>query len=105
MTYKRIIKAMNKKSVITILCILLLMTALTTSASADLGPKPSVAIKFIGLSGETYYATLLSSVESTGPYSALPFDKRQSPYLDYIKQDYGEKEYSIYLEFLFSCEN
>ena len=91
---------MIKKPVIFVFCFMLLMAALPISSSADMGPKPSVVIDFIGLSGETYYATLLSSVESTGPYSALSFSKREKPYLDDRALYYGEKDYSVYLEFL-----
>lgn len=40
------------------------------TAHADVGPKPSVHIRFKGIEGETYYGTLLANVESTGPYSA-----------------------------------
>lgn len=36
---------------------------------ADSGPKPSVVLNFEGLEGETYYITLLSQTETTGPYS------------------------------------
>lgn len=36
----------------------------------DIGPKPSISIRFEGLEGEKYYATLLSKDKSTGPASA-----------------------------------
>ena len=35
-----------------------------------MGPKPSVRITFTGIQGETYYGTLLSLRDSTGPASA-----------------------------------
>ena len=41
-----------------------------TPARADSGPKPSVKVDFFGLAGETYFATLLSETESTGPWTA-----------------------------------
>lgn len=40
-----------------------------TSVHADIGPKPSVTITFTSLENETYYATLLSETDSTGPWS------------------------------------
>lgn len=39
------------------------------TAFADIGPKPSVVIDFTGLEGRSFYATLLSERESTGPWS------------------------------------
>jgi hypothetical protein len=71
------------------------------TASADMGPKPSVVIDFEGLSGESYYVTLLSSTPSTGPYSALSFLKQDNPSIDEKEWYYGdEKDYPIYLRFL-----
>ena len=63
------------------------------TASADTGPKPSVVIDFIGLEGKTYYATLLSSVKSTGPFSALNDNK------DYAHYKKGDEDYEIFLKF------
>lgn len=49
---------------------LLLFTLLIPmTAGADMGPKPSVSVEFRGLEGQTYYATLLSQTDSTGPWS------------------------------------
>lgn len=39
------------------------------TANADMGPKPSVEIRFTGLEDEIYYVTLLSETDSTGPWS------------------------------------
>lgn len=60
-----------RKIILILLCIIAMTVMFPSTASADIGPKPSVVVDFIGLEGETYYATLLSSVKSTGPYSAL----------------------------------
>lgn len=60
---------MKRKVLVLFVCILLLM-AMSITASADMGPKPSVQIDFTGTSGETYYATLLSKDNKYGPYSA-----------------------------------
>lgn len=52
-----------------LLTILLIFTIFIRSAYADVGPKPSVNIEIKGLEeGKTYYVTLLSKDESTGPY-------------------------------------
>lgn len=52
-----------------LLTILLIFTIFIRSAYADVGPKPSVNIEIKGLEeGKTYYVTLLSKKESTGPY-------------------------------------
>ena len=92
---------MKKKTVSFILFVMIIMAAFPTSASADMGPKPSVVVDFDGLSGETYYVTLLSSVESTGPFSALSFHKRDNPELDEMEMFYGDEEdYPIFRKFL-----
>lgn len=52
-----------------LLTILLIFIIFIRSAYADVGPKPSVNIEIKGLEeGKTYYVTLLSKNESTGPY-------------------------------------
>lgn len=48
----------------------LLLACMTAPAYADAGPKPSVAIDFEGLEGRECYATLLSTVQSVGPYTS-----------------------------------
>ncbi len=53
-----------------ILVCLVLLLFLPVTASADMGPKPSVQITFTGIQGQTYYGTLLSQRSSTGPASA-----------------------------------
>lgn len=47
-----------------------MIVAMPMTVFADIGPKPSVRIEFTGIEGETYYGTLLSERESTGPESA-----------------------------------
>ncbi len=61
---------MKKRIFAFFICIVLLIPVLSISASADIGPKPSVVIDFKGLENQKYYVTLLSKVSSTGPYSA-----------------------------------
>ena len=60
---------MKRKAFAFLMCMVLVMV-MPITASADMGPKPSVRIEFTGIEGETYYGTLLSLRESTGPASA-----------------------------------
>ena len=60
---------MKKRLVIVALLVSVLLPIFTITASADIGPKPSVNIRFEGLENEQYYVTLLADTRSTGPYS------------------------------------
>jgi hypothetical protein len=75
------------------MCLVLLMT-MPISASADMGPKPSVRIEFTGIEGETYYGTLLSLRDSTGPASAW----NGNP--DYAHYHPGDEGYEIWQKFV-----
>ncbi len=59
---------------------------------ADMGPKPSVQIKFTGMEGEEYYGTLLSLYDSTGPASV--WDGKEE------NARYDEGEYQIWKTFV-----
>lgn len=53
------------------LCVCVLAALiLPVSARADMGPKPSVNIRFTGAQGVQFYGTLLSQTSGTGPYRA-----------------------------------
>lgn len=84
---------MKRKSFAILMCLVLAM-ALPISARADMGPKPSVRIEFTGIEGETYYGTLLSKHESTGPASAWSGNP------DYARSQPGEEGYDIWLKFV-----
>ena len=60
---------MKRRVIITAVLALILIPLFATTAWADSGPKPSVVIDFQGLEDETYFVTLLSQAESTGPWS------------------------------------
>ena len=60
---------MKRKIFAFLMCLILVMN-LPITASADMGPKPSVRIQFTGIEGVTYYGTLLSERRSTGPATA-----------------------------------
>ena len=84
---------MKRKVFAFLLCFVLVM-AMPITASADMGPKPSVRIEFTGIEGETYYGTLLSLRDSTGPASAW----NGNP--DYANYHPGEDGYDIWLKFV-----
>lgn len=60
---------MKKRLWTIVLIVALLIPALSVTASADTGPKPSVVVNFKELEQESYYVTLLSDKDSTGPWS------------------------------------
>ncbi len=83
-----------KKITIVLLCIILITVVFPLAINADTGPKPSVVIDFTGLEGQTYYVTLLSSVESTGPFSALSDSNNANRHYEE-----GDEDYDIFLKF------
>lgn len=83
-----------KKIGLMLLCVLAMMIIFPLTAHADIGPKPSVVIDFNGLDGKTYYATLLSSVEYSGPYSALNENNWA-----YSRYQEGDEDYEIFHKF------
>ena len=83
-----------KKIRFMLLCILIMTFMVPSAAYGDIGPKPSVVIDFEGLEGSTYYVTLLSNVKSTGPFSVIKEDNKDS----YRYQE-GDKDYNIFLKF------
>ena len=84
---------MKKKFISFFACMVLFIGVFPITASADMGPKPSVVIDFDGISTQNYYVTLLSSVHSTGPYSALTSD-------NYSHYNEDDEDYPIFLKFL-----
>ena len=97
------------------ICILLILLLFDSSvAYADMGPKPGIFIDVKGVEyGEEYYMTLLSDVESTGPFSvgnelgasqvdykdayrvfSSLMDKDDYYFLSYIEKLEGEDQFS-----------
>lgn len=75
------------------LCTVLVTALFPFTASADMGPKPSVNISFEGLGDELCYATLLSKRESTGPSSVWDGIEENAQHnenkgFDYVTLDY-----------------
>ena len=78
-----------------LLCTAVFCALLPALVYGDMGPKPSVVINFKGLEGMTYYVTLLSEWESTGPYSAI---KDKEELKDYYQEYMGD--YEVFLKFV-----
>ena len=53
-----------------ILCAVMIAVGFPVTVRADMGPKPSVRIRFENMGDELCYGTLLSKTKSTGPASA-----------------------------------
>lgn len=83
---------MKKRLFPLLLALLLLVPSLIIPASADTGPKPHVTIYFENPPEKTYYVTLLSQTESTGPHSVATARDIQDH-----KQD---ADYDIYMKFV-----
>jgi len=88
----------NNKLVALLLCFVMVLVIFPITASADLGPKPSVRITFENLVDEECWATLLSSVESTGPASA--WDGKEENAQHKGNQSYYRLEYDIWKAFV-----
>ncbi|MBP3702069.1 MAG: hypothetical protein J6I64_09275 [Lachnospiraceae bacterium] len=90
-----------------LLCTMLLFSMLPSTALADIGPKPSVEIQFTGAEeGVTYYATLLSYHESTGPASAWDGNPLSSQEADAIWKafvDYEDSDGYYFLQEYWNC--
>ena len=92
---------MKNKSVFLILCVVFITAAFPTAASADMGPKPNITVDFEGLSGETYYVTLLTLEESTFRQHAIPSLIRDDLIHDYREWYKGDEvDYPAYVKFV-----
>ena len=69
---------------------MLILLAMPVTVKADIGPKPSVVIEFVGMEEQEYYATLLSEKRSTGPWS------QGNPYYDYMGEEWVFEEFANY---------
>lgn len=99
-----------QKQIATMLCLLFALLMIPGNVKADTGPKPSVNVTIDGISGETYYATLLSETESTGPASA--YDGTNAYYTDEIPnaeelwqkfQNYEDADGYYFLQWFWDC--
>ncbi len=90
-----------------IMCIVIVIMIFPITANADIGPKPSVHIKFENLGDELCYGTLLSSKESIGPSSAWNGNEadarhNENPNGYYSYQNFG---YDVWKAFVDYTEN
>lgn len=85
---------MKKIIYFVVICFSILFMNLSSSAYADIGPKPSVVINFTGLEDEKYYVTLLSEIPSTGPHSALGEHPNNQRYKS------EDEDYNIWQKFI-----
>ena len=94
-----------KKVILIFLCVIVISAVLPANARADSGPKPSVVIDFSGLDSETYYATLLSSTVSTGPYSTgRDYQEYMGNYDAFLKfSEYEDADGYYFLRFYQDC--
>lgn len=89
---------MKKKLFYTLLCTIIFVAALSVTAYADMGPKPSVQITFEGLSDELCYGTLLSKKKSTGPASV--YDGETDYAVHSGNYDWAELDYETWKAFV-----
>ena len=87
-----------KKLATLLLCFVMVLVFFSITANADIGPKPSVRITFENLGDEECWATLLSSVESTGPASAWDGNEENAQHNG--NQSYYSLEYDIWKAFV-----
>ncbi|MBR5343549.1 MAG: hypothetical protein IK149_06605 [Oscillospiraceae bacterium] len=87
---------------LSLFCMALLLSLYPVTAAADTGPKPSVEISFDNVGDEPCYGTLLSNVESTGPWSVWDGSRRNARYTTgtEIEELSGKAPYDIWQAFV-----
>ena len=92
-----------KKKLVSVMFFMMVMAVMMfpTTAYADIGPKASVVVDFIGLEDEVYYTTLLSEEISTGPYSFSDEPINQEHWLVEDDKEYGELTWQALLYRIF----
>ena len=89
-----------KRKLVFLLCVLCLIAALPISVSADMGPKPSVRVRFRNMGEELCYGTLLSSTPSTGPASVWDGNEDTAYYKGSTANPSCPLEYDIWKAFV-----
>lgn len=87
-------KFMKKKRSFAVVFVVIIALIMPMPAYADAGPKPSVVVDFEGLEGVSFYVTLLSERDSTGPHSVLGKYQNNQKYFE------GDEDYEIWQKFL-----
>lgn len=91
---------MRNKRLFVLILIFVLIASFSITASADMGPKPSVNITFENLGNELCYATLLSKYESTGPASAWDGVEEHANHNDNPDYAWSDLSYEIWKAFV-----
>ena len=104
------------KKLLSVILPFIVIFSFAFTASADIGPKPSVHITFNGVNdstiyknGTVYYATLLSERKSTGPSSAWDGIAGHEQHYNYSKEiwqafaDYVDKDGYYFLQEVWDC--
>ena len=88
-----------KKRILSIFAIVCLAMSFTTvPVKADVGPKPSVHIRFENEPGEPYYVTLLSDQSTYGPWSAGGSDSSiKDPEINAFFNEYKDPDGFYYI--------
>jgi len=78
----------SKKIISGLLSVIVIVLLFPGVVYADMGPKPSVNIDFVGIENQIYYITLLSEEQSTGPhyFSTKPIDEN-----NYLVREHKEE--------------
>lgn len=86
------------KNILAVILVLLFFQPITTRA--DIGPKPSIHVRFENMGESLCYGTLLSKSDSTGPASAWDGTEANARYNE--KEEYGYKElnYEVWKAFV-----
>ena len=82
-----------------ILCAVMTTVGFPVTVRADMGPKPSVRIRFENMGDELCYGTLLSKTKSTGPASAWDGVESHAKHSDNKSYSYADFDYEIWKEF------
>ena len=98
------------KKILSLLLCIAVFLSIAVTASADIGPKPSVRITFEGVeNGTEYYGTLLSERKSTGPASVWDGVPGHEDHYNYsyelwkIFADYTDKDGYYFLQEVWDC--
>ena len=91
----------SSRLLLMVLCAVLVTILFPVTASADMGPKPSVRVYFENMDGVLCYGTLLSETESTaGPWDAWNADAQLAHYKENPEVSSASLYYEIWKAFV-----
>ena len=89
---------MNRNTSLLILCMIAVLAVVViaqpNTASADMGPKPSINITFKGLGDEVCYCTILSQYKSAGPWRAYDPEEDNKELFNFDSNYYRDENYA-----------